>query len=114
MKNKILTLLIILTILGGSSIAQTTSNGQNPNEPEVKQLVLNGSVLKLDTSEIDLPLFEVEPEDQENKCEPEIIMPTSHANEYALIDFSACPNGIYWIIGTRNDEVEKIKIIVAQ
>ena len=111
MTKKIFILIALFFGLSTSINAQTNTNSEKET---YKQVLLDGSVLKLLSSEMDLPNFEVKPDKSSNACSPEIIMPTSHANEYALIDFSACPNGIYWVVGSLNNEVEKIKIIIAQ
>jgi hypothetical protein len=111
MTKKVFILIAFLIGLSTSINAQTNTD---PEKVTYKQVLLEGSVLKLMANEMDLPNFEVKPDKSSNTCSPEIIMPTSHANEYALIDFSDCPNGIYWIVGILNNEVEKIKIIIAQ
>lgn len=100
----------------------TFTYGQVDLNPTVLSRDNNGSIvqiltenqLKLNASDIDLISITIKVENFEDKNGnlPDILVPTSHANLYAIIDFSNCSNGTYSITGTKGQETVHYTIIL--
>ena len=67
--------------------------------------------LKVYSSAIDLHTLEFSSLNELNGNLPDLIMPTAHAREYAIIDFVNCKAGTYLITGLK-DQKEIIYTII--
>ncbi len=110
----------IISIVAILFSISTFTYGQVELNPTVLRLENDGSIivtltedqLKLNASDIDLISIQVQNLADENGILPDILVPTSHANLYAIIDFSNCFNGTYSITGSRGQEKLRYTIIL--
>ena len=65
---------------------------------------LNQNQIKILANDVDLETIKIMKNDESSIIKPAILLPTSHAKEYAIIDFSACPNGTYFFEGLNGEE----------
>lgn len=105
MGSKITLFLGIMIAMCSNALAETTFKSSNFQVTENDSIVLwvTGNQLKLNASDIDLLTIKVSCLDQNNEILPDILAPTSHANLYALIDFSNCMDGTYSITGYKGE-----------
>lgn len=106
MSRKLIALVAILLSINTFTYGQIELNptilSKDNNGSTVQ--ILTENQLKLNASDIDLISIKVENLEDKNGNLPDIIVPTSHANLYAIIDFSNCSNGTYIIIGNKGQE----------
>lgn len=112
MTRNILSILILFISLAVNAQTEMTEDLLIKQSNGSIEFTLKDELLKLNASQIDLFTFKLSAAEEIEQPLPEIIMPTSHAHEYALIDFSKCENGIYWIIGVKGNEEQKFKIFL--
>lgn len=80
---------------------QVGSQQINPENQNCIEHQLSDDEIKLYATEFDLETLQIAKQDNSTGNLPDILMPTSHAKEYAVIDFSSCSDGIYLINGTK-------------
>lgn len=80
---------------------QVGSQQVNPENQNCIEQHVSDDEIKLYATEFDLETLQIAKQDNSTENLPAILMPTSHAKEYAVVDFSACSDGIYFINGTK-------------
>ena len=114
MSRKIIALVAILLSINTFTYGQVELNPtvlSMDNKGSIVQILMENQ-LKLNASDIDLISIKVENIEDKNGNLPEILVPTSHANLYAIIDFTNCSNGTYSITGTKGQEKVHYTIIL--
>lgn len=108
-----LVLIVLISVIRTATFAQAELNDtflSNQNKDSISYTLVENQ-FKLYASEIDLHTLKIISLDNVSKNLPDIIMPTSHANLYAIIDFSKCIKGVYVINGFKEQEEKSIIII---
>ena len=110
MGNKTIIWLIFLFGFISNTSAQEAINLKNTKT--AIEYSLDQNQIKVLASEVDLMTLKIVANEDTPKTQPDILMPTSHALAYAIVDFSNCIKGKYSFQVYKGEEKINFTIIL--